>query len=969
MEDSISLIESIQNSHIPKEKTFADSIVLNKYLLNNKIDYVLLVNIRSLNKNFSKLTVFIENLEVKPTIIVCTETWSLDYDKIFTITGYKLYYNESKINKADGVVMYISEKINETTEIQEFSNLKILCTKIKLENNQSLNLAAIYRCHDLSESDFIFNLKKYIHRTKNIKNHLILGDFNIDILKNNCSSQEHLNNLLENGFHPGFIGITRPSDHAQMGSCIDNIFIKANNRLQLKPFKLTNTLNDHYSLFISLSKIKCNSKTTNKVIINYKELKKVAQKQNWNGILSIHDSNTATTTLIETIQFCLKSSTKNINKRKHDKQKPRSSWITKGIITSCIKKEKLYKAWDLDRGNLQLLHEYKSYEKILNKVILDAKLLHDKKLIYKNKSDPKKLWNTINGMLGKTKKSDDNIDYIMNVNDKLSNPIDICNAMNDYYINVSDELCNKIQQPLNETLRLPPNNNKSIYFFPTNTDEVTEIINRMKIRNGGVDGINTTTIRILSEFIKIPLVHIINTSITQGVWPNTLKCAEVKPIHKSGDKSIVSNYRPISLISNLAKIFERIIFNRIFKFCNKHKILSNNQFGFIKNRGTKDALNKLTNYIVDKIDKKEAISVAFLDLAKAFDTVNHSILLMKLNRYGIRGLPNKLLESYLKNRQQRVKINGHQSQFKTVTSGVPQGTILGPLLFILYINDLLNNLPEDAIFSYADDTVIVSTNKKWSIVEQQMNEYLSKVSIWLALNKLSLNIDKSVYINFGSYSTSTPKNLNIHINDIQLKQVEKYKYLGIMFDSNLKWDAHIEYLLNKTRYLTYIFSKLSKVMTTDTLTMIYYAFFNSVIDYGIIAWGGAYGNQLNALQRLQCRLLKLVNKNMFFDSKNPLNLRQLFTLNAIIYHYDVLVNTYINSSSITRHRPIQLPIYNKRIMNKSSYFMAIKIFNVLPQKLKTLRIRNRKKQLKKWISNNESKIESLYVTKYVHRTT
>ena len=314
------------------------------------------------------------------------------------------------------------------------------------------------------------------------------------------------------------------------------------------------------------------------------------------------------------------------------------------------------------------------------------------------------------------------------------------------------------------------------------------------------------------------------------------------------------------------------------------------------------------------MDKSKPIAVAFLDLAKAFDTVNHKILLHKLYYYGIRGMAYKLMENYLTNRQQRVKIRNNVSSFSNINTGVPQSTILGPLLFILYVNDMF----KENIISYADDTAIIITGDTWHTVEKKMNEELEKVSDWLALNKLSLNIKKTTYITFGNYCDSVLTNFDVLINGKRINRVESSKYLGIIIDYRLNWENHIKYIVGNTKYLIFVFYKLSKIINIETLRMIYFALFNSIISYGIIAWGNAYSNTLNILKNLQRKPKKIINKNKFIAHSNLPNIEQLYAIESLNIHYDNLKCQFVNSKSITRNNSILIPIRQKAVSNKCS---------------------------------------------------
>ena len=198
-------------------------------------------------------------------------------------------------------------------------------------------------------------------------------------------------------------------------------------------------------------------------------------------------------------------------------------------------------------------------------------------------------------------------------------------------------------------------NTKTIFIRSTNIVEICKIINVLKEKVGGVDGINAKTIKTIAPYIVTSLQHIFNLSIEHAIWPDSLKSAEVVPIHKAGAKSDISNYRPISLISNIAKVFETIMYNRLYSFLKDCNILSDSQYGFVKGKGTADALNKITDLIYSHLDQSKPLIISFLDLAKAFDTVNHTILIGKLERYEIRGKTLELMNNYRSNRKQIVR--------------------------------------------------------------------------------------------------------------------------------------------------------------------------------------------------------------------------------------------------------------------------------------------------------------------------
>ena len=285
-------------------------------------------------------------------------------------------------------------------------------------------------------------------------------------------------------------------------------------------------------------------------------------------------------------------------------------------------------------------------------------------------------------------------------------------------------------------------------------------------------------------------------SFLKGEYPDLLKIVKVIPIHKGGSTQDINNYRPISLLSIFDKIIEKLAHKRLYNFLIEHNILYENQFGFRKNNSTGFALAQITEMIKVSIDGKFGCGI-FVDLRKAFDTVNHKILLTKLNHYGIRNSMLKWFHSYLTDRKQFVSFNGKSSELLKNNCGVPQGSVLGPLLFLLYINDLPNISKILNFYLFADDTNIYYESNSLIELERTVNKELRKLYLWLNVNQLSLNIDKTNFIIFHPFNKPSKHNVAIKINKKAINEKESIKYLGVIIDSSLCWKHHIINLTNK----------------------------------------------------------------------------------------------------------------------------------------------------------------------------
>lgn len=955
LEDSDSEDYEGMDADIPMENISDDVLSFNQLVKPNGEDTILCVNIRSLNENFNKLQILLYQFEIKPIIIVCTESWDIANLNFFQLNGNETYYNNSNINRADGIVVYIKKKLKYNVNIETFGLTKSIYIELTLSNNAILGIHTFYRSHEIDINQFIGNFETYLEKFKNLENHIVIGDFNIDIMKNSQASLDWLTMFLEKGYIPHFRSVTRVAPNGN-GSCIDNAFIRSN--IEFCSTRLTYDLTDHYPLLLTFKNESNNNNNTAKTqkptftYVNVKHFVKLCEMTDWNGVMSSSDVNTATDTLVSLIKKNVELATRI----KELKYTPKKSWITQAIIQSTKTKEKKYQKWKKNPNNTRLHDEYKLYSNNLKKIIAVAKRQFEQREVLNFENNSKKTWQYVNNKLGNKKKKNIEVCKINNNNGTvIDDQKEIVEVFNKYFCNIGLELAKKIKTNMPATREKRELNNiitNSIFLALVDELEVYNVILKLKNRKGGVDGITTKLLKHIAHIVAKPLQYIVNSSFVTGVCPRHFKIAEVVPIHKKGSKELTTNYRPISLISNVAKIFEKLLQKRIVHFIEKYHILSTMQFGFRKGIGTKDALGKITETIYANLDKSIPTAAVFLDLAKAFDTVDHYILRSKLNAAGIRGMCLKLILNYLSDRKQLVRINNEKSNLADVKIGVPQGTILGPLLFIIYINDIFEKIDDNCvIYSFADDTTILCTAQSWDLVKIHLEKVLEEISNWLIDNLLSLNIEKTMTITFGNYVDSVPLNFDISIKGQYIERVESTKYLGVLIDQSLKWKQHINYITNKMKYIIYTLYKLSKLLSTKNILTIMYGIYYSVVTYGIIAWGSAKNNALVLLNRVHNKIIKLL-KSLKSDIKLPLNIQQKYTLESIKFHYNSLKDKFLQSSLKTRYKSLQLPVCTKDIGTRSHLFEATLLYNRLPNNLKQLTTANYANMIEQFIRNN-----------------
>jgi hypothetical protein len=506
--------------------------------------------------------------------------------------------------------------------------------------------------------------------------------------------------------------------------------------------------------------------------------------------------------------------------------------------------------------------------------------------------------------------------------------------------------------------------------YPTDPNEIILIVSELSNKtSSGHDFIPVDILKASIFPIAVPLSGLINKSFEHGVFPDALKIGKVCPVFKSGDKSSLANYRPISILPSFSKIYEKAMYNRLSSFLSDCNILVDNQYGFRKNHSTYMALVDLYDKISNAIDNNEFAMSVFIDLSKAFDTLDHNILCNKLYYYGVRGTALDLFRSYLTNRKQYVCNSGNSSSIKDVMLGVPQGSVLGPLLFILYINDIVNCSKLLHFFLFADDTTLFRSNKNFIKLIEEMNTELDYLTEWFRANRLSLNSSKTHFIVFGNKHVPGDDDYQITLDGTILKRVQSTKFLGVFIDEKLTWNQHINNICAKASRGVGIISRMRNVFPPATLKLLYDTLIYPYLTYCCVIWGSAYMNVLNNIIVIQNKALRLITNSKYRTSAGPLYVRLNLLRVVDIYKYQVLlfmfkVRNYIVPNSCMNY--VEINPSSEHNTRSASYFKLFRfrtntrqhsisiagprLWNTIPNTLQnSVCLSQFKKSLKQWL--------------------
>ena len=869
---------------------------------------VVYLNIRSLPKNLEE---FISDFSVensKLSVISFSETRLIpELANLYTINKFDMFSNPRN-TRGGGVVIYAREEYDSSL-VPELTLLNDHIETVFIEimsNDNKYLIGSIYRPPSASLANFtecLGNLHDVVRNRFKCHSVTVGGDFNIDLFSCNTYPLylNFLSCMFSNDFFPVILRPTRIGPTS--ATLIDHIWCNKPYNVLDSSIVLSN-ISDHYAVSCIISPDVESTPVRNVNVSFSRRIKNSRNREiltdtlsnfDWGLVLMESSAETAYNLFSESLfriyDDCIP--VRNITAKRLDVTKPYINDNIKAALKLKHKLQKLFNKRPISYGD-----QYRAARNKVNSLIKAAKANYFKDKLKQTEGDAKGTWEVINTLMGRKSKPG-STDSLSVDGEDISDKDRISQCFNKYFSCVGSDLASKITNCGNWGKYLPPRVNNRFNFNPCSAAEIIKIVKSLKSDSAGHDNIPTYVFKDNIDVLAPVIAFICNLSLSTGVFPSQLSIAKIICIFKSGDPRLISNYRPISVLCVFSKIIEKLVHCRLSMFFNDNDLLSSAQFGFREGLSTVDAVHTLINALYDSFDRGKVALGVFIDLQKAFDSIDRSKLIGKLMYYGVIDTELKWFQSYFHNRVQYVCFGDSQSQRLPVNFGVIQGSILGPLLFIIYINDIVQCSESLKYIIYADDTNVFITydSSRLNDCVNVANVELGRLSVWLKENSLSLNVSKSQYMLFSRRKLNViDVDLHVFLDGREIERVSHTKFLGCLIDENLLWNDHITSVIRKASKFIPILYNIRNNLDTKTLVLIYNSIIYPNLVYCNSVWGAAPKSKLHPLFVIQKKLIRLISfKSKFhpsaplFKDHNILTLSQIYKYNSLSYVYRSLL--------------------------------------------------------------------------------
>lgn len=926
-------------------------------------------NVCGISTKKDSMDLYLEGLGNKPSYICLTEHFLNKTSLLVQIlTNYDLVTGNSRSNMIRGGSLILGVKDCACDELPICKRLyKRECFEIcgVKDKGTGLNICCVYRTSTYRKTrkstfeDFMENLEKLLDYNFD-KKCVICGDFNVDLLKDGKEKNDFVNLLKCYNFRTLVNSVTYACGGAE--SCLDNILTNVTDEdIHLISVDHNGLSDGHAGILCSISLRDTEALrrqeqayfTETRVFNtnNNNTFRELIQQNDWNreGI------NSFLKKFKELFTLSFRKRKKKINLRKANKLK----WVTKGIAISSKMKRFLSSA---HRGiSNESIIDYKvKYMCLYRRVLRKAKQITTQAEIIKAKNSTKDIWKVVNRHRNKKVMETRTPIRLKENNIMISKPQDIANTFSNNFNHSSENDRSSSTEALNYLKRSVNRINNEMKWDSITPNEICVIVNKMPLkRSCGFDEIPITVIKDNIDILSEPLSYFYNECVREGIFPDQFKIAKILPIYKKDSKTDPKNYRPISLLPTLSKIFEKIIKSRLLTHLKLSSILNSRQYGYQGEIGTTDAIDTLLADVVEKLNEKERVAGLFLDLSSAFDLVDHKILIEKLEYYGVRNEVLKLFKSYLSNRLQYVEIRNieeskeriYKSKLLRITRGVPQGSILGPILFIIFVNDLIDYISNVVdgvkLVVYADDTNAIVSDKDKEQLNFKINAILAEFHRWFTSNNLKLNTSKTSAVLFKT-TARNKETLNINLNGEIIDLQHTVKFLGVNIDNYLNWKVELDRIEKNISSACYALRSLRDELTVKQLKIIYYALVESKLRYSIQFWGNSYNYNMNKAFIIQKRAIRTILRipqiescKDHFITLEILTAPALYIMVVLCLFKKQLLTTESDSERLARENTRRKDVVQKihptlNVVKHSRQFQAVKLFNALPLTLKSV---------------------------------